>query len=169
MFGERGPDTTSLRPPENARCRKTAVTQNCHDAKTTVTQEMRHDRHGIKISARPLPPPPGCTTYAHCSSVSGCEIARHPPAPRTRHGGGGCSSPENLPGPHIKRQKAMRCDSVAMRAVSTRCQLKSLRDERWRRPLKPREGQQKNGPTNPVQSYGCLRSSRVGVPRVFST
>jgi hypothetical protein len=71
-------------------------------------------------------------------------------------------------GPNFKRQKAMCCDSVAMRAVSSRRQLKSLRDERWRLPLKPWEGEQKKGPIPAVQSYGCLRSSRVGVLRVFS-
>jgi hypothetical protein len=37
--------------------------------------------------------------------------------------------------------------SSEMRAVSSRRRLKSLREERWRRPLKPWEGEQKNGPT----------------------
>jgi hypothetical protein len=91
--------------------------------------------------------------------------------PPLGHGmvGGVAVRQKNLPGPQIKRQKAMCCDSVAMRAVSSRCQLKSLRDERWRRPLKPWEGEQKKGPIPAVQSYGCLRSSRVVVLRVFST
>ena len=49
--------------------------------------------------------------------------------------GGLAACQQYLPGPQIKRQKAMCCDSVAMRAVSRCCQLKSLRNERWRRPL----------------------------------
>jgi hypothetical protein len=58
-----------------------------------------------------------------------------PPPSDAAWWGGSRFSQKNLPRPHIKRQKALRCDSVAMRAVSSRCQLKSLRDERWPRPL----------------------------------
>jgi hypothetical protein len=69
-----------------------------------------------------------------------------PPAPRTRHGGGVAACQQYLPGPHIKRQKAMCCDSVAMRAVSRPCELKSLRNERWRWPLSRREiGERRKG------------------------
>ena len=62
---------------------------------------------------------------------------RGPPRPPT-HMVGGSRRPENLPGPifHFKRQNNC-CDGVAMRAVSSRCRLKSLRDE-WRRPLSHR-------------------------------
>jgi hypothetical protein len=35
--------------------------------------------------------------------------------------------------------------------------------------FEPQKGEQKDGPCIPVQCYGCLRSSRVGVLRVFST
>jgi hypothetical protein len=81
------------------------------------------------------------------------------PRPRTRHGGGLRFSQKICRGPLIKRQKAMRCDSVAMRAVSSRRQLKSLRDERWREPLEPSEGKQKNGPAEivVVDGPGSLR------------
>jgi hypothetical protein len=62
-----------------------------------------------------------------------------PRRPRTRHGGGRCGSPRKFAGAHIKRQRAMCCDSVATRAVSSNQLLKSLRDERRRRPLRRRE------------------------------
>jgi hypothetical protein len=52
-------------------------------------------------------------------------------------------------------QKAMCCDSVAMRAVSSDQQLKSLRDERWREPLRPWEREQKNGPI-PAPGHGMV-------------
>ena len=52
--------------------------------------------------------------------------------------GGLAACQQYLPGPQIRRQKAMCCDSVAMRAVSRCCQLETLRDERWRRPLSHR-------------------------------
>jgi hypothetical protein len=35
--------------------------------------------------------------------------------------------------------------------------------------FEPQKGERKNGPGIPVQSYGCLRSNRVGVRRAFST
>ena len=59
---------------------------------------------------------------------------------------GGLQFARKFAGPHIKRQKAMCCDSVAMPAVSSRCQLKSLRDERWRRPLSRREDRRAGSP-----------------------
>jgi hypothetical protein len=59
------------------------------------------------------------------------------PTPALGHGmvGGLRFTRKICRGPHIKRQKAMCCDSVAMRAVSSDQQLKLLRDERWREPL----------------------------------
>ena len=49
--------------------------------------------------------------------------------------GGGRGSPRNLPGSHFPFQASDNCcDSVAMRAVSSHCQLKSFRAERWRQP-----------------------------------
>ena len=75
-------------------------------------------------------------TLCHCILVLGREIARHPPALGRRMVGGVAAHPEHLPGPHFHFQASDNCcDSVAMRAVSSRCQLKSLRDKRWRRPL----------------------------------
>ena len=70
-----------------------------------------------------------------------------PPAPRhTRVGV--VQFAENLPGRHFPFQASdICCDSVAMRAVSSRCQLKSLRDERWRRPLSHRETGERAVPT----------------------
>ena len=54
--------------------------------------------------------------------------------------GGSRLTQKNLPGPHFPFQASDNCcDSVAMRAVSRRCQLKSLQDERWRRPLRRRK------------------------------
>jgi hypothetical protein len=35
--------------------------------------------------------------------------------------------------------------------------------------FEPQKGERKNAPGIPVQCYGCFRSSRVGVLRVFST
>ena len=80
----------------------------------------------------------GSTTDVHCGSVWGLEIARHPPPLGRGMVGGLAACQQYLPGPHIRRQKAMCCESVAMHAVSSRCRLKSLRDERWRRPLSRR-------------------------------
>jgi hypothetical protein len=47
-------------------------------------------------------------------------------------------SPKKLSGPHFKCQKALCCDSIAIRAVSSDQQLKSLRDERSRGSLSQR-------------------------------
>jgi hypothetical protein len=47
-------------------------------------------------------------------------------------------SQKDSPGHHIKRQKAMCCDSVAMRAISGDQQLKSLRDKKAARAFAPR-------------------------------
>ena len=91
-----------------------------------------------------------------------------PPLGRSMVGGVAVRQ-KNLPGPHFPFQASDNCcDSVAMRAVSSRCQLKSLRNERWRRPLSHRR-RAEEGPSIPVQCYGCLRSNRVVVLRVFST
>ena len=46
-----------------------------------------------------------------------------------------------------RRRKATCCDSVAMHAVSRPCELKSLRNERWRRPLSRREIGERAVPT----------------------
>jgi hypothetical protein len=35
--------------------------------------------------------------------------------------------------------------------------------------VEAQKGEQKDGPSIPVQSYGCLRSSRVAAVRAFST
>ena len=72
---------------------------------------------------------------------------RGAPAPGTRHGGGVSGFANNIcrGRPHLERRKAICCDSVAMRAVSRRSRLKSLRDKRWRR-LEPEKASGRGAP-----------------------
>jgi hypothetical protein len=60
-------------------------------------------------------PQRGCTTYAHCSSVSGHEIARHPPPVGRSMVGGRCGSLENLPGAPFSVRK--QCVATALRCA----------------------------------------------------
>jgi hypothetical protein len=78
-----------------------------------------------------------------------------PPPSDAAWWGGVAVHPENLPGPQTSAS-AMCCDSVAMRAVSTRCQLKSLQDERWRRPLSHRKAR---GRTPPASECNAMDAS----------
>ena len=95
---------------------------------------------------RPLKPARD-TTHVHSSSVSGREIARQPPRTQTHQGGGRAVRRKSASAPFSISSVRHCCDSVAMRAVSSRCQLKSLRDERWRRPLSHREIGERAVPT----------------------
>jgi hypothetical protein len=119
-----------------------------HERLCRSTQSGTRRRVYRKVSLRPShgkspSPCPYCrqrrrTTCAHCSSVSSREIARHPPPSDAAWWGGSRFSQKIWRGPQTSAS-AMCCDSVAMRAVSRRCQLKSLRNERWRPPLDPRD------------------------------
>ena len=61
---------------------------------------------------------------------------------------------KNLPAPHFPfRSSDKRCDRVAMRAVSRRCQLKSLREKRCRRPLSHRNCRRSTDRPGPLR--GC--------------
>lgn len=102
------------------------------------------DLNGRLRSPPASPTAPGCwrhrwdDTVFNCSSVLGREIARHPPAPGHTRVGGRCGSPNSLAGPFFVQSETECCDGVAMCAVTSRCQLKPLRDERLRRPLNPK-------------------------------
>ena len=81
-----------------------------------------------------------CTTHVHSSLVSGREIARHPPRPRTHHCGGAlrfaqkmCRGPISISS--VRQLLRRRCDV----GFPNRCRLKSLRYKRWRRPLNGRK------------------------------
>jgi hypothetical protein len=80
-----------------------------------------------------------------------------PPAPRTHHGGGVAANQEicqpHLPFPALKKRC---CDGVAMRTVSSRCRLKSLRVKRWRRPLCHRR-RAEGGPQHPSAMLWMLQ------------
>src|SRR5271167_4641055 len=66
----------------------------------------------------------GSTTGVHCVLVCGREIARHPPP--LGHGMVGVAAhPENLPGPHIKRQTIV---ATALRCEAELAGLSDLRD-----------------------------------------
>jgi hypothetical protein len=64
-----------------------------------------------------------------------------------------------------KRMLRWRCDArVCMPLL-----IEILARQKVAPAFEPQKGEQKDGPRIPVQCYGCLRSSRVGVLRVFST
>jgi hypothetical protein len=78
----------------------------------------------------------------HHSTVVPFEAVRSlgiPPPPRHTRVGGRAANPK-ICQPHFPFQATENhcCDSVAMCGFSNRCRLKSLRDERWRRPLNPK-------------------------------
>jgi hypothetical protein len=60
-------------------------------------------------------PPSLFDTVSYCSSLLGREIARHPPAPRTHHGGGVRGSPRKFAAPFsistVRQLLRQRCDA----------------------------------------------------------
>jgi hypothetical protein len=92
-----------------------------------------------------------------------------PPPPGTAWWGGR-GQPENLSAASSisgvgKRMLRWRCDArVCMPLL-----IEILARQKVAPAFEPQKGEQKDGPRIPVQCYGCLRSSRVGVLRVFST
>ncbi len=90
------------------------------------------------------------------------------PRPRTQHGGG-VAAHQKICQPHFPFQASEKqcCDGVAMRGFSSRCQLKSLRDERWRRPLSHRK-RVEGGPPRPPTHHGGGRGEPENLPAAFS-
>ena len=92
-----------------------------------------------------------------------------PPAPRHIRVRGVAVRPENLPGPHFPFQAstivatALRCARFQAAANLNPYKTKGGAG------LWATERGRKGDPTIPVQAYGCFRSSRVGMLRVFST
>jgi hypothetical protein len=77
-------------------------------------------------------------TNSSCNSVLGREIARHPPPPDAAWWGGVAAHREICRAPFfISSVRNNCCDRVAMSGFSSRCQLKSMREKRSRRPLSP--------------------------------
>jgi hypothetical protein len=80
-------------------------------------------------------------------AFAGKGAEERPPPPSDASWWGGMRFANDIcRGPKSSVSRRMCCDSVAMRAVSSRCQLKSLRDERWRRPLRHREIDERAAP-----------------------
>jgi hypothetical protein len=109
------------------------------------------------------------TTDVHCAYVSGREIARHPPPLGPVMVGGVSGLPTKFAGAPYQASEGnvlrQRCDARGF----TLPPIEIIARRKVAPAFEATEGERKNGPSTPVQSYGCLRSSRVVVLRVFST
>jgi hypothetical protein len=82
--------------------------------------------------------------------------------------GGGCGSPRKFAGaPNVSVSNVLRqrCDARGFNPLP----IEILARRKVAPTFEPQKGARKNAPGIRVQCYGCLRSSRVGVLRVFST